>query len=270
MNVRKFLIARARWLLALVLVLGLGTEAQTPSNSKGEAEQAKQILQIPVGTILPVRLNRGVSSKSAKPGQEITGRIMQDVPLPAGGRIREGAKVLGKIVDAEPSSIHGGGRLTMRFDRIEVNRQESAIVANLRALASTVEVQEAQVPDFSPGFGTPYNWVTTTQVGGDVVYGVGGPVTDTMSEHVGRAVNGGVLIQVRARADSTCRGALNSEAPLQALWVFSSDACGVYGMEGTRIEKAGRTEPVGEIILVATKGDVRLRMGSGMLLRIVR
>ena len=144
------------------------------------------------------------------------------------------------------------------------------MVTALRTLAGFMEVQSAETPEFSPGFGTPNTWVTTRQVGGDEVYGVGGPVTDRWSNPVGIAVNGGVLVHVRAQTGMPCRGALDEEDCLQALWVFSSDACGLYGMAGVRVEHAGRSEPAGEIILAAEHGDVVVRGGNGMLLRVVR
>jgi hypothetical protein len=53
-----------------------------------------------------------------------------------------------------------------------------------------------------------------------------------------------------------------SKAP-QALWVFSSDACGVYGMSGVRIADSGRT--TGPVTL-ARSGKIEIRSGSGMLL----
>ncbi len=43
--------------------------------------------RIPAGTILPVRLNGSISSAKSKPGQVITARIMQAVPLAQGREI---------------------------------------------------------------------------------------------------------------------------------------------------------------------------------------
>lgn len=61
-----------------------------------------------------------------------------------------------------------------------------------------------------------WNWLTTVQVGGDVVYGEGGPVTtsENADQLVGKAVNGGVLSRVSAKEGTKCRGAIDgNEAP---------------------------------------------------------
>jgi hypothetical protein len=78
----------------------------------------------------------------------------------------------------------------------------------------------------------------------------------------------GVLGRVRASSDGTCRGAVEGENRVQALWLFSSDACGVYGYKRVHIERAGRTSPLGEITLKTERGDINIRGGSGMLLRV--
>jgi hypothetical protein len=86
---------------------------------------------------------------------------------------------------------------------------------------------------------------------------------------VGEPVNDeGVLGRVRASSDGSCRGAVEGNNQLQALWLFSSDACGVYGYRRVKIEHAGRTSPLGEITLKAERGDINIRGGSGMLLRV--
>src|ERR1700756_13214 len=93
-------------------------------------------------------------------------------------------------------------------------------------LASALEVEFAQTPPIGPGESDVYDWLSTTQVGGDVVYGKWGQVTNGAGVVVGRSVNNGVLVQVTAKIGTACRGAIEGNDRLQALWVFSSDACG--------------------------------------------
>jgi hypothetical protein len=226
-------------------------------------------LVIPAGTILPIRLHSALSSKNASPGQHITGRIMQDVPLPNRQKIKAGAKVTAEITEVAPASSSGHGQISFHFDKLQIGRQQISIQTCLRALASLLEVSSAQIYEQSIGFGTPATWATTDQVGGDVVYGVGGPVINATGETVGIGANDGVLAKVRAKAGTDCRGAVAGNDQPQALWVFSTDACGPYGYPNVRIVHAGRREPVGQVTLAAVTGDLKLRGGSGMLLRTV-
>jgi hypothetical protein len=255
--------------LPLALPFGRPVLAQTAVLG-AEKHPSTESFRIPIGTILPARLNHGLSSRSAQPGQVVTARIMQEVPLPNNERIPEGAKLFGTIVSVERAGNNSGGGITFRFDTLESHHRVIPIVASLRALAGFMEIQSAQTPAFTPGFGTPYLWANTRQIGGDEVYGVGGPVTNQNSETIGKGVYGGVLVHVSAQPESRCRGPLDSDDRLQAFWVFSSDACGVYGIPGVNIAHAGRTEPLGEITLLADQQDLLVRGASGMLLRVVR
>ena len=258
--------------LVLAFLFGLALRAQTNiSSANARPALDRDNVQIPAGTILPVRLNRGFSSKNARAGQEITGRLMQDVPLPNAQKIPEGARLRGTVVAVSSARKSTTGRVSFRLDHIEVHRHSVAIVTGLRALASFMEVQYAQIPETTPGFGTPYSWATTDLIGGGVKYGVGGPVTDRGSEVVGTGTFSGVLVHVGAQPESGCRGGdAGSNHDLQALWVFSADSCGVYGMSGIRIAHAERTVPLGKIVISADSGDVNVRGGSGMLLRVAQ
>jgi hypothetical protein len=221
---------------------------------------------IPAGTILPVALNSSLNSRKVKSGQVITARVMQDVPLP-GSTIHAGAKVVGRVIDVKPANGASGGQISFRFDTLVLSKQRIPITTNLRALASMMAVEAAQLPESGPDRGTSQNAWTTDQIGGEVVYRGGGPVADGLRA-VGEPTYGGVLVHVSAKPGTPCRGDIEGNDRLQALWVFSSDACGVYDFADLTIVHAGRTNPLGEITLGSDKSDANVRAGSGMLLRV--
>src|ERR1700676_267497 len=219
---------------------------------------------LPRGTILPVRLNATLSSTKSRKGQVISARIMQEVPVSPGVRIKEGSRVFGHIVEVTPATVGAPARASFQFDTLVFSHQTISMTTNLRAIAGFMRIIDAQTPPVGPGESDVYRWLTTVQVGGDVVYGVGGPVTTgDNNQIVGTAVDGGVLSKVRAKEGTQCRGPLDGNDRLQALWVFSSDACGTYGLEHISIAHAGRTDPTGVIVLVTDSRSLTLPSGTG-------
>jgi hypothetical protein len=224
--------------------------------------------KIPVGTVLPVQLNSSLRSDKARVGEQISARIMQDVPLPDGRKIHAGAKVIGHIVSASPAVNGMMADLSFRFDMLAMGKQRVAMMTNLRALATMMDVSEAQIPESRPDRGTSEDEWTTDQIGGEVVYR--GGVVAHGSNVVGNSVLGsGVLVHLSSRPGTKCRGDLAGNDQMQALWVFSSDACGLYDLPNLNLSHAGRTDPVGQITLHSNKGKVTIRGGSGMLLRVI-
>jgi hypothetical protein len=221
---------------------------------------------IPGGTIIPVRLNSTLDSRKAKPGRGFTATVMQEVPL-QDSKIRAGSKVIGHVVSANRAGNGTDGRLSLRFDAIEVSKRRIPISTNLRAIASMMEVEDAQVPAAGTDRGTSQAAWTTVQVGGEVVYRGGGPVANGLQD-VGIPTANGVLAQVSSVPGTKCAGENDDNNGLQALWVFSSDACGAYGFSDLEIAHSGRSDPIGEIVFTSSKRDVHLPSGSGMLLRV--
>jgi len=222
---------------------------------------------IPAGTIIPVMLNSTLSSAKSKPGQMITARVMQDVPLPRGSAIHAGAKVIGQIISVTPASNGVPASISFRFDALKTAKSKIPIATNLRAIASFVEVEQAQIPITGPDRGTPDTAWTTVQIGGDAVYRGGGPV-EGFGGKVGEPVYNGVLSRLSPNPDRGCRGSIDASDAPQALWVFSADACGAYGLPNLTIRHAGRTDPAGEISLESKKGQVDVNAGAGILLRV--
>ncbi len=222
----------------------------------------------PVGTVLPVQLETSLSKKS-EPGQFLKARVMQDIPLGNDMKIHAGAKVIGQVVEAVHYGDGRNAKISFRFDRLVVSHRTIPITTDLRALASMMEIDEAQIPETGPDRGTPSTAWTTVQVGGDeVVYRGGGDVMNA-SEVVGEPVPDGVVVRVSPNANQGCRGPINGNARSQALWVFASDACGLYGFSGVTILNSGHSNPVGLIVLTAERKDLNIRGGSEMLLRII-
>jgi hypothetical protein len=222
---------------------------------------------IPAGTILPLRLNSSLNSAKSKPGQVVSARLMQDVPLPAGGKIRAGSIAIGQVLAVVRATNNIGAEVSFRFDTLKFSKRRLPITTNLRALASMSEVDQAQLPKAGPDRGTSENTWTTVQIGGDVVYRGGGPVANGLRV-VGVPVPDGVLAQIISGAGTKCRGDFSGNDRPQALWVFSADACGIYGFPDLTILHAGRSDPVGQITVASEKKNFGLRSGTGFLLRV--
>lgn len=222
---------------------------------------------IPVGTILPVQLNSSLRSDKARPGQLIKARVMQDIPLAGHTRIHAGATVIGLVVAVRPASNGSSAEISIRFDTLATGTQHIPVITNLRALATMMDVAEAQIPESGPDRGTSeYSW-TTDQIGGEVDYRGGGAIVHA-AEIVGHSVPDGVLVRVSSKPDTKCRGEIYGNDRPKALWVFSSDACGLYDFPNITLAHAGRTSPLGEITLQSNKGNVNILAGSGILLRV--
>lgn len=257
------------------------TAAQTSSNPllfstlspAGHAQIASTVSAasqnvVASGTILPVVLRSSLSFEKCKPGQILRGKIAQDVPLPNGSKIRKGTTIEGHVVDVTPTGK--GTSVSIRFDKLYIAGQQVPVVTNLRPIAGSLAVRQTAVSEEAPGEGSPYDWLPTTQIGGDSIYGFRGSVVsaDDPSKVIGKSVAYGVLVPPTAKEGTGCRGALNGNDSPQALWVFSGDACGTYGIEHLTISHAGRTDPLGTIVLASQTPKLSLRNGDALLLRV--
>jgi hypothetical protein len=220
--------------------------------------------QIPAGTILPVMLNSNLDARSSKPGVKITGKIMQDVPLPDGSRIPKGSTVLGEIINADGPGDSLPSHLVISFTSLKIGQREIPMVTHLRALASANQVFEAKLPTNAiDDYGTSTSDWNTIQIGGAGVYRGNGEVVQGGSV-VGRTTDyGAVTAKLMAAPQDGCKNDSEGE---QALWLFSPWSCGVYGYSDLKIASWGDNSPIGEIALESI-ANVHIRGGSGWLLR---
>ncbi len=226
-----------------------------------------QAQQIPPGTVLPIMANTTLDSAKSKPGDKFSGKLMQDVVLPSGDRIRAGSTVEGEVVESSSPAGASGARLVVRFDRLIFGNKQTPVMVSLRSLASMNEVFNAQLPVSTfDEYGTSSSDWTTVQVGGAAVYRGDGTVRSAM-DIVGHATDYGAVTAKLLPAPKLGCPATSIDGE-QSLWVFSPWACGTYGFDDLTIAHHGNNPPVGTIELTAPK-SVYVRGGSGWLLRVV-
>ena len=216
---------------------------------------------LPPGTAIPVVLSSDLNAKRVKPGQKIEGKLAQAIRIPDGGHINKGAHITGHIVSTKSPS-GGGSRIVVQFDQLQDEHVSVPLQVGLRAMASSQAVFQAGVPvDVTSDAEPSTEWVTQ-QVGGDHVFrGRGYMASDNARDGIwdGAGVWGNLPVI------EGCAGGENKD-PMQALWVFSAAACGIYGFENTRLESDGSNlPPYGQIAIISPK-NIDIRGGSGWLL----
>jgi len=189
---------------------------------------------------------------------------MQNVLLPGGSEIWQGTQVVGRLVKLVPESGNAAAEMILAFDSIRLENHKTPLHTSLRALASNLEVADAETPKYFDDTAP-----SSYGIGGEVVYRGGGHVMNGLMI-VGEPVHGGVLSRTRPNLDKGCRGTVAGKDQPQSLWIFSSDACGAYGYPHLAIAHAGRNDPQGEIVLTsASDRSLKVRRGTAMLLRVL-
>jgi hypothetical protein len=228
---------------------------------------AEPAQMLPVGTFLPVMLNNSLDSDRSKPGEKVTAKLKQDVSLQDGSTVKEGSELFGHVVSASRGSGTTGARVVFVFDQMKMNGKQFPITTGARAVASMMAVFQARQPISSVAGDAGSSWdYNTRQVGGDVVFGR----KDVRSNEgvVGMSPEPGWVVGVpRGNSDAGC--APPDKKFLQSFWVFSTNACGVYGNDDDmQISRKPDDNKNGEITLTSPK-RVQVRNGAGLLLTVL-
>jgi len=218
--------------------------------------------KIPVGTVIPVMLSSSLNAAKDKPDSKLEARVMQEITLPSGVKIREGARILGHTVSVSKGAP--GSSIVVKFNAIQDEGNRIPVTTGLLAVASMAFVSDAQRPvSVNSDLGPDTQWVTR-QVGGDIVKRGWGKVFASGGIE-GRWMGGSsVAIKLTPNAQAGCSGGPGYEHE-QAVWIFSSAACGTYGLSDVKIASSGVTKPIGEIGLSSDR-NINIRGGSGWLL----
>ena len=156
----------------------------------------------------------------------------------------------------------------MKFDAIQIDGHMIPFTTGVLAVASMTSVHDAQLPISLNSDAVPETQWATRQVGGDLVRRGWGKVFSSDGS-VGRWVGGSSVVAMPTpNPRAGCSGGPGYERE-QALWIFSSAACGAYGLQYLRIASSGVMPPLGEIDLTSSR-NVNIRGGSGWLLIVAK
>ena len=215
---------------------------------------------LPAGTALPVALSSTLDAKKDKPGQKIEGRLMQDIPLASGEKIKAGAHVIGHIVEVTRPTGRGS-RMVLKFDQLAGGGTMMSLAVSARAIAAMESVYAAELPiDAESNYETSNQWIMK-QVGGDVV-NRGRGIVSSAEGVVGKWTGSGVWAKLADVSGCPPHDVPKDE---QAMWVFSVAACGLYGFRDVKLVSAGDAAPQGQIVLESGQG-LHVGGGSGWLL----
>jgi hypothetical protein len=231
--------------------------------------------EIPAGTVLPVMLNSSLNAAKDNPGKRVEGKVMQDIPLSSEWKIKERSQIIGHIVRvtrqgySRPASTKRslGFSIVLKFDSIRDDGRMIALKVALLAVASMRRVADAQIPMNSTANRDPISQWVTRQVGGDVVNRGRGKVASIGGVWGTWLEGSSVRVSLTPNDSAGCPSGTGYDRE-QAMWIFSSAACGTYGLSKLNIASSGRASPVGEIELESSS-NVVIPGGSGWLLIVV-
>jgi hypothetical protein len=224
-------------------------------------------------------LNKGIDSKKAKQGDEVTARTAADVLDQGKVVVPRNTKLIGHVTEAK-AKANGESESTLGivFDKaVFKNGQSVPLQAGLQALAApAASATSALSSDDSISGGGAMSRPSSgggSSGGGGVLGGVGstaGGVTNTAGGVVGGVGNtaGGVAGGVGSTVGSTA-GAVGQvgSSTAGATGALSSTSTGVIGMKGLQLNSVGSGDAAGSVITSAGK-TVKLDTGSQMVLKV--
>jgi hypothetical protein len=219
------------------------------------------------GTTLQAELAKSVDAKKAKPGDEVTAKLTQDVKADGKVVLHKGSKLVGHVTEAQgKTKDNAESKLGIVFDKAVLKGgQEVAFNGAVQALAPPVQGSlsaagsDAGNLDAGPGMAR-----------GTMTGGAGGRPLGGVASTVGNATSGvgNTAGSVAGSATGAVGGNVNNTAGTAVHGAVNSTSHGVIGMEGLTLSSASANSAQGSVISSATN-NVKLDAGTQMVLQVV-
>lgn len=177
--------------VALFLVLGAPAFGQ-------------RFVSVPVGTVVPLRIDTGLDSNSSRVGDRFTATVFQDVVVNGRAALPARAKVEGHVTAVTPADRGRAGTIAVTFDRLVLPRGASVpIEATLTALSEEgrrrieQDLRNQERVDSTSGTRRPIVFLGVAGGGGTTIGVAGSAQTTTVGAILGSLLNSGVRAEVQ-------------------------------------------------------------------------
>jgi hypothetical protein len=224
------------------------------------------------GAELNATLTKPVDARSAKPGDEVTAIVNEDVKSNGQVAIRKGSKLVGHVTTAQPLKSEKGAaegaansQLGVVFDRAVLkDGREVPLNATVQALAAAESSASAGMSDMNAGMaGAGSAAGSMRSSGGGLIGGVAGGATGAVGGVAGGA--GGIARGTVGGSTGLLSKSAGAVGGLNAQGQLASGSKGVFGMKGLDLSSATNASGSGSVVTSSTR-NVKLDRGTSMLL----
>lgn len=242
-----------------------GAKAKSGSSSNSMANAGGASAALTSGTTLQAELTKPIDAKKAKPGDQVTAKLTQDVKADGKVVLHKGTKLTGHVTEAQARTKgQAESKLGIMFDKAELKGgQEASVNAVIQALAPPVQGSAAAAASEESGLSAPIGGGAVPRSGGGgLVGGVAGGATSTLGATTGAVGNVGA--GATGGLNSAVNGAVGG---LNAQGALTSTAHGVVGLQGLTLSSATAASAQGSVISSTTR-NVKLDSGTQMVLQV--
>jgi fibronectin-binding autotransporter adhesin len=252
-----------------------GAAAGASGNGAGAAGVGGASGALSSGTSLQAELTKSLDAKKAKPGDEVSAKLTQDVKENGKVVLHKGSKLVGHVTEAQVKSKENAeSKLGVVFDKAVLKGgQEMAFNGVIQAVAPPVQGALSVAGDENSSLGSGMG--SGSSMGGGHSSGGGiapiGAATSAAGGTVGAVGNtaGSVSNTAGSVTNSTgaVNGAVNRTAGVAANGALNSAAHGVVGMQGVDLNTAAAGSAQGSVISSASR-NIKLDSGTQMVLQV--
>jgi hypothetical protein len=221
------------------------------------------------GTALHAELTHSLDAKSAKPGDQVTAKVTEDVKSDGKVVVHKGSKLVGHVTEAQARSKgNADSRLGVVFDKAVLKSgQELSFNGAVQALAPPVSAALSAAGDESGSLGAPMpsGGGAPRSGGGGLLGGATSTVGGATSTVTGAA--GGAAGSVANTTTGAVRGTTGLAGGLTAQGRLTSNSQGAIGLQGLALNSATAGSAQGSVVTSTTR-NVRLDSGTQMLLKV--